>query len=65
MTSHAVTVAGFALIIVVMLVMEAVARRRRSIPPAGNILVGAMSNRAGRLTVLLVWMWFGWHFLAR
>ncbi len=66
MTSREVTILGFALIGVALLVVEWLSRRRGSQIPTLSQMVGfVMRQRWGRLGVLYVWWWIGWHFLAR
>jgi hypothetical protein len=65
-TSRAVIVAEFAAIIAAMVLVDLVARRTRGGPaPLATALTGAMRTMPGRLLVLGVWLWLGWHFLAR
>ncbi|MEU8260780.1 DUF6186 family protein [Micromonospora sp. NPDC048999] len=67
MTARAVITAGFLAILLVMLVVD-VAGRRGVGParaPLGEALTAAIRTTAGRALVLGVWLWLGWHFLAR
>jgi hypothetical protein len=66
MTSRGITIAGFVVIIAFGLALALWARRRRSaVPSISGVLGHAMHTRSGRVLVLMVWFWFGWHFLAR
>jgi hypothetical protein len=66
MTSRSITIAGFALLLVVFGVLELAARIRRIPLPTLDQAFGAVMRRpVGRMVVLFVWFWFGWHFLAR
>jgi Family of unknown function (DUF6186) len=61
-----ITVWGFVLIGVAVLGVEFAARRPGSrIPTLGRLAGFVMRERWGRLGVLFVWWWIGWHFLSR
>jgi hypothetical protein len=65
---RAVIVAGFAAIILAMLWTDVAARRGAGpagLVPLGEALTAALRRTAGRAVVLGVWLWLGWHFLAR
>jgi Family of unknown function (DUF6186) len=64
--THTITVLGFAVIAIALLVLEVVARRRGSrVPTAGQMLGFLMQTRVTRVLILLLWGWLGWHFFAR
>lgn len=64
--SRAITVAGFLVIGLALLAVHFRGRRRGSRIPSFADLAGfTMRERWGRLGVLFVWWWLGWHFLAR
>jgi uncharacterized protein DUF6186 len=66
MTTHEITVTGFALIVLAFFALELVARRRGSrVPTAGQMFGFLMQTRITRLLILLLWGWAGWHFFAR
>ncbi len=66
MNTHTITVLGFAVIAIALLVLEVVARRRGSrVPTAGQMLGFLMQTRVTRVLILLLWGWLGWHFFAR
>jgi Family of unknown function (DUF6186) len=66
MTTHAITITGFAFIAVSLIVLELVAHRRGSrVPTAGQVLGFLMQTRITRVLILLLWGWLGWHFFAR
>jgi hypothetical protein len=66
MTSRAITIAGFVVIGVAWIVLEVAGRSRRTaVPTFSGWLDLLMGFRYGRVGVLLVWWWLGWHFLAR
>ena len=66
MTSRAITIVGFAFIILVAIGLQAWASTGPSRLPTVPTLLGAINRRpVGRAALLFVWFWFGWHFLAR
>lgn len=66
MLTRTITIAGFALIIAAMVVLEVIARRRTTrIPTAGEWLGYLMRARFGRVLILVGWWWIGWHYFAR
>jgi hypothetical protein len=65
-STRAVTIAGFAVVIAAMIALEFLARRPGSkIPTMGQWLGYLMRPRTGRVLVLLGWWWLGWHYFAR
>jgi hypothetical protein len=61
-----ITIAGFAVLISALFVLEFLARRKNSpIPTLGQLLGYAMRPRAGRFLILAGWLWLGWHFFSR
>ena len=65
-STRAVTIAGFAVLIAAMITLEVLGRRPGSrIPAAGEWLGYLMRPRIGRVLVLLGWWWLGWHYFAR
>lgn len=66
MSSRELTILGFVLVGVAGLVVEAAARRPGSrIPTFSQLLAFVMRERWGRLVILFVWWWLGFHFLSR
>jgi Family of unknown function (DUF6186) len=66
MSSRAITVIGFAVVIASLVTLELLARRRAStIPKLGEWLGFVMRPKAGRAFILLGWLWLGWHYFAR
>jgi hypothetical protein len=66
MTPRAAIIAGFAAILVLVVALDLFARRTESgVRPLSATLAAAMRPRGGRVVVLAVWLWLGWHFLAR
>jgi hypothetical protein len=69
-------IVGFAVTIVAMLAVDVAGRSRgrgdaalgrpgRAVAPLGTALTAALRTGTGRVLVLGVWLWMGWHFLAR
>lgn len=66
MTSHNLTVAGFAAILAAFVLVDALGRREGSrIPTLSDLLAYVMRPWPGRVGVLFFWWWFGWHFVGR
>lgn len=66
MSSHDVTIAGYALILGTGVVLQLLAwRGHLRIPMFGHLMSRAMRTRPGRVGVLAGWAWIGLHFLAR
>ena len=66
MTSRQLTIAGFILTGLAAVTLQAMAVLGRArVPSAGEAIDLLMRSRAGRVAVVLVWWWLGWHFLAR
>jgi Family of unknown function (DUF6186) len=65
-STQAITVVGFVVIIGAMVILELLSRRPSSrIPRLGEWLGYVMRPRAGRALILLGWLWLGWHYFAR
>lgn len=57
---------GFVVLAVVGVVLELVARRAVPARPTLGELVGiVVATRTGRFVMVALWVWVGWHFLAR
>ena len=66
MSSRSVTIAGFVLMALAAVGLALRARQPRSRVPRFTDLLGALlETRRGRVGVVLVWWWLGWHFFAR
>lgn len=66
MTMRGVTIGGFVALGAVALALYAGGRARRSgLAPLGELVDALRAPTAARLALVAVWMWVGWHFLAR
>jgi hypothetical protein len=66
MVTRVITIVGFAAAILALFVLEFLARRKGSrIPRLGEWLGYVMRSKAGRLLILLGWLWLGWHYFSR
>ena len=66
MVTRVITIIGFAALILALFVLEFMARRKGSrIPTLGAWLGYAMRSKAGRVLILLGWLWLGWHYFSR
>ena len=66
MVSRVITIIGFAGLILALFVLEFLGRRKDSrVPTLGEWLGYVMRTRAGRLVILLGWLWLGWHYFSR
>lgn len=66
MSTHVITILGYACVVGLLVVLEVLAHRRGSrIPKMGEWFGYLMQTRTGRVLVLLGWGWLGWHFFAR
>ena len=64
--SRLITIAGFVVIGLALAAVHFHGKRASSRVPSFADLCGlVMRERWGRLGVLFVWFWLGWHFLAR
>lgn len=64
------TISLFTTAIVLIGIVELLARRGRSVPTLGDMCAFIMSYRqgelpVGRVALLGFWWWLGWHFFAR
>jgi Family of unknown function (DUF6186) len=66
MMTRVITIVGFAAVIGALFVLEFLGRRTDSrIPTLGEWLGYVMRPRAGRLLILVGWLWLGWHYFSR
>lgn len=63
---RALTFAIWGVVVVVAVALEALARRSTGdLVPLQRALVRLRSLTAGRVGLLIAWMWLGWHVFAR
>ncbi len=66
MTSRDITIIGFTLILMTGALLEVLARAGRvARPTLDQTITRVMRSPRGRIAMLSLWFWFGWHFLAR
>jgi hypothetical protein len=63
--SHDITIAGYLVVLVSIVLLQTLATRTRvPVPALGDLLTRAMRTRTGRVGVLVAWAWIGLHFFA-
>jgi hypothetical protein len=63
--SHAITIAGYLVVLGGIVLLQVLAARTRvPVPSLGELLTRAMRTRTGRVGVLVAWAWIGLHFFA-
>ncbi|TCK22379.1 DUF6186 family protein [Pseudonocardia endophytica] len=63
---YALTVTAYVALVVAVLVLELLGRRAGStVPTFSDVATTVASTTVGRLALLALWWWTGWHFLAR
>ncbi|MDQ4093574.1 MAG: DUF6186 family protein [Actinomycetota bacterium] len=66
MTPYGVITAGFAVVLGAMLAAQLLGMAGRwPLRPLGTVVHTVLRHRAGRWFVLVLWLWVGFHFLAR
>ncbi|MBF6289187.1 DUF6186 family protein [Nocardia cyriacigeorgica] len=66
MSERDIVITGFAILLGIALILTLVAHvRRDTLAPLGTVVALALRTRTARLITLPVWLWLGWHFLAR
>ncbi|MEY9930668.1 hypothetical protein ABH926_005315 [Catenulispora sp. GP43] len=66
MSPRAITIAGYVVIGVAAVLVELLARRPHSrVPRLSQLVSRVMHEKWGRVGMLLVWWWLGFHFLSR
>ncbi|WP_228002230.1 DUF6186 family protein [Nocardia australiensis] len=66
MSDREIVIVGFVLLLVATLGTVAATHVRRDlVAPVGETVAYLTRTRAARIAAVLVWGWFGWHFLAR
>lgn len=63
MTSHALTVAAYLAVALLLITLELVARWSSApIPTLADLVRRALRHRSAQFGLLLAWWWIGWHF---
>jgi len=66
MTTRALTIAGYLVLLAVALLLQLAAHDDRlGVPSLQSVLARAMRNRPGRIALIAGWAWLGLHFFAR
>lgn len=66
MTGWDATVGGYLAVVAAVLVLEVLARRPGStLPTFGEVVSATAATVPGRIALIGLWWWLGWHFLAR
>jgi hypothetical protein len=63
--SRTVTLAGFVVLVALMLAYQAHGLVRRTTPTFGDAIAAISRTRAGRPLLLAAWLWLGWHLFVR
>ena len=64
MTIRLLTVAGFVACLLLIVILDLVARREpQTVTPLASMIDHVMASRSARIGILLFWWWLGWHFL--
>jgi hypothetical protein len=66
MSTRSLTIAGFLVLAALSLALYFLARTQRlGLARPGVVVDAVRSTMAGRLVLVVVWAWAGWHLLAR
>lgn len=66
MSSYAVGITGYAVLLVSLAALTIASRLPRStIPTIGRMLASVRTTRLGRVLLVLGWAWVGWHLFVR
>lgn len=66
MTGREITIAAYVVLALAIVVVEFVSRREdNEIPSFGEMVSLVTSVFLGRVALIALWWWLGWHFLAR
>ena len=63
--NRAVTLAGYVVLALALVVCEVVALLTRRIPTLGQAASGVARRPVGRWVLLSGWLWIGWHLFVR
>lgn len=63
---YAATIAAYLSVVAVAIVLEVLGRRPGStVPTFSDVATAVAATTLGRIALLGLWWWTGWHFLAR
>ncbi len=63
---YAATITGYLALVAVAVVLEILGRRPGStVPTFSDVATTVAATAAGRIALLGLWWWAGWHFLSR
>lgn len=66
MTPYSVITTGYAVVLGAMLAAQLLGMAGRwPLRPLGDVVHTVLRHRAGQWVVLVLWLWVGFHFLAR
>jgi len=66
MSSYAVGITGYCVLLVALVALIFASRRPAArIPTGGRLFASIRSTRIGRIALVLVWWWVGWHLFVR
>lgn len=66
MSSHAWGITGYSLLLGVLVAIVAISRRpSSSVSTGGRLILSVRRTRAGRILLVLIWWWVGWHVFVR
>ena len=66
MTSHYITIAGYATFLAAGIALNLLAHRRGSrIPTMGALFTRIMHTRTGRIAIIAWWAWLGMHLFSK
>ena len=66
MSSYAVGVAGYLLLLVLLFALIALSHRDGSrVARGGQLLLSIRRSRFGRIALVFAWWWVGWHLFVR
>lgn len=63
--TRSVTLAGFAVLVALILSYQAHGLVRRTTPTLADALAAITRTRPGRPLLLAAWLWLGWHLFVR
>jgi hypothetical protein len=65
-TGYALTITAYLALVATALLLELIGRREGStVPTFSEVTAAVAASTVGRVALLALWWWTGWHFLAR